>query len=440
MSRESSTYTPNWDRFKVQNKTFDQQYAPLYSHRLIRMKSQLLEKAIRHWRDDVHDEPPIKVKRILEIKSGKLSIVAGTLYKEMPLRPNILESYAKERSIIPPQTRSNYVSDKDVLILEDDSGRIKLLGDSFCKDSLVTGIVVVVKGIGEVDGDFQVQKIFLSGLPSQIPRSELTEPNHYVAFISGLKIGDSHANLLPFQLFLDYVTGHIGSENEQEFQASIIRVIICGNSLVEPEESAEGISFLRNQTKELSSRHKAKIISPIKDLDFLLSQLASSVEVDLLPGNSDPANFTLPQQPLNRCLFPSASLYSSFHLAPNPYEGKIGDTMLLGTSGQNIDDIRKYSKLESSVTIMEQTLKWQHLAPTAPDTLGCYPFYSTDPFIIENTPHIYFAGNQPAFETKIINEGGKVISLVSIPSFSSSQTAVLVNLKTLQASQINFSV
>jgi DNA polymerase delta subunit 2 len=47
----------------------------------------------------------------------------------------------------------------------------------------------------------------------------------------------------------------------------------------------------------------------------------------------------------------------------------------LGTSGQNIDDLKKYSEARDELEFMERTLKWRHLAPTAPNTLGrstCY--------------------------------------------------------------------
>jgi len=42
----------------------------------------------------------------------------------------------------------------------------------------------------------------------------------------------------------------------------------------------------------------------------------------------------------------------------------------LGTSGQNIDDLGKYSEAKSKLDFVERTLRWRHLAPTAPNTLG----------------------------------------------------------------------
>lgn len=46
------------------------------------------------------------------------------------------------------------------------------------------------------------------------------------------------------------------------------------------------------------------------------------------------------------------------------------DSRLLGTSGQNIDDLEKYSEAKDKLEFMERTLRWRHLAPTTPNTLG----------------------------------------------------------------------
>lgn len=46
----------------------------------------------------------------------------------------------------------------------------------------------------------------------------------------------------------------------------------------------------------------------------------AGMEVDLMCGDSDPANFTLPQQPLHRCMFPQAMMYPTMQSVSNPYE------------------------------------------------------------------------------------------------------------------------
>ena len=34
--------------------------------------------------------------------------------------------------------------------------------------------------------------------------------------------------------------------------------------------------------------------------------------------------------------------------------------------------------------------------------LGCYPFQDRDPFVLEETPHIFFAGNQPEYASRLV--------------------------------------
>ncbi len=48
----------------------------------------------------------------------------------------------------------------------------------------------------------------------------------------------------------------------------------------------------------------------------------------------------------------------------------------LGTAGQNISDIVKYSSMDDHLEILESTLRLRHLAPTAPDTLGLDRLFS----------------------------------------------------------------
>ena len=52
--------------------------------------------------------------------------------------------------------------------------------------------------------------------------------------------------------------------------------------------------------------------------------LQACVPVEIMPGEFDPANHTMPQQPLHRCMFPQAAAYSTFQSVTNPYEAVIG--------------------------------------------------------------------------------------------------------------------
>ncbi|CAF4206606.1 unnamed protein product [Rotaria socialis] len=117
----------------------------------------------------------------------------------------------------------------------------------------------------------------------------------------------------------------------------------------------------------------------------------------------------------------------------------VNDPSLLGTSGQNLDDIDLQSTIESRVQILENCLKWSAIGPTCPDTLSCYPYVKNDPFIITDTPHVFFAGNQPKFETRVFHGSNDIqVRLLCIPSFAQSNSCIALNLSTRECYEISF--
>jgi DNA polymerase delta subunit 2 len=71
--------------------------------------------------------------------------------------------------------------------------------------------------------------------------------------------------------------------------------------------------------------------------------------------------------------------------------------------------------------------------------LACYPYKDRDPFYLEGSPHVYFAGNQPKFGARMVQRsGGGQTLAVSVPSFAQTGTIVLVNLSTLECHPITF--
>ncbi len=283
-------------------------------------------------------------------------------------------------------------------------------------------------------------------------------------FLSGLRFGPV-VDPLPLQLLTDYVTGNVGSAEELAGRSSrIVRVIVAGDTV-----ATDPAAFLKD--KALSAKEQHDLATPARDADLCLAQLASALPVDLMPGQSDPANLTMPQQPMHPCIFPLAARYSTLNFVTNPFACTLGAAQagagasassssssssssaaaaaaaaggasidagvtFLGHSGQPVADALKYGRLESPLKIMCETLRWRHIAPTAPDTLSCYPFSDMDPFILKSAPHVYFAGNQPSFETAMV-EGTRVIA---IPSFAATRQAVLLSLDTLEARPLTFGV
>ncbi|KAL1550032.1 DNA polymerase delta subunit 2 [Salvia divinorum] len=225
-------------------------------------------------------------------------------------KPSILDEYSKERSASTLVQLNNVVHSDDYLVLDDKSGRIKLSGGLHLPSVYVTGIVVALHGKETGAGDFEVEDVLEAVLPHQIDRPLNSGEDKFIVFVSGLSVGSTSTNPLRFQLFVDHITGYLGDLKEQGMSAQIVRVVIAGIS-------------------SLGSRDQSKLSEPIKELDILTSQIAASIPVDIMLGEAD-------------CKFRIASAaFHTFRSCTNPNSFELDNVRVLGTSGQNIDDLAK---------------------------------------------------------------------------------------------------
>mmetsp|Transcript_5461 Transcript_5461/g.14757 ORF Transcript_5461/g.14757 Transcript_5461/m.14757 type:complete len:460 (-) Transcript_5461:556-1935(-) len=425
LPRASASYVNKDEPFHIQQRTYERQYAQLYYARLSMMRPPLEEQVARKW-------PGVEVLPILNFgieHEGKDLVAIGTLYKDMKLRPSILDEYIKDRGMSTALNATSFCADDDKMILEDEGARMALAGAALPVQQLVTGIVVAVRGATDASGSFFVSDMCYPGMPDQVPRP-LIEEDKYVAFISGIKLSSKKRDLIQLQMALDMLAGNLGSKEEQHLASRVVRLVVAGGCIGSLETIANQNAFANQHSVALG---------PVQDLDMFTTELAAALPVDIMPGAQDPTNVAMPQQPLHRCLFPSASSYGSLVRASNPHAFELDGVSFLGSSGQPVDDVVKYSRQSSRLDVMEQCLQWRHLAPTAPDTLASYPFDAFDPFIIESTPHVLFAGNQPEFGVRSIQgPNNQSVLLLELPSFEHTGTMVLLNLKTMSTHPITF--
>lgn len=300
-------------------------------------------------------------------------------------------------------------------MLEDDSGRIRLVGDLLQTMHLVTGCIIAVMGTENASGELEVIDIKFPDLSPQPERWSLSKPagaagtngsvkkskvkdeddeemadgssktnnNNKIAIVSGLSFsGTDASHALELDLLLEYLLGEALAAPGQEEVSRISRLIIAGNSIstadMKPAPSKEEL--------EKKSAHKkygydASSYNPLPSqlFDDFLSELLPSIPVTLLPGANDPANASYPQQPIHTAMFPKSRVYGKeapdatqpgwFDSVTNPWEAEVEGLRVLGTSGQNVDDVFKYVGTDDRLGMMEAMCRWRCCAPTAPDTL-----------------------------------------------------------------------
>lgn len=295
-------------------------------------------------------------------------------------------------------------------------------------ERLVTGLVVGVRGHLTGTGTFEVVQIIE---PAVAPQNALQEPHDdVIVLISGLNIGDASLNPVLSQLFVDYISGCVGSGLDTSMSARISRLFVCGNSVCASTAVGKRYALESGESDRAAS---------LRALDLLLEQLCASVVVHLMPGAQDPATYALPQQPLHPFLLPRASSMSTLNACTNPCSINVNDAVdVIGCAGQNVDDVMRMSKLATPLDALQELLRWRCLAPTCPDTLSCCPFEDVEPFVLDVTPHVFFAANQPAFASRLVRQDdGVVTRLVCVPSFAHTGTFVVVNLRTLECEAIS---
>ena len=126
-------------------------------------------------------------------------------------------------------------------------------------------------------------------------------------------------------------------------------------------------------------------------------------------------------------MFPEARRYKNLSVRTNPYKFKVDDVCVLGTSGQNVTDVLQYTSAADGLEALDTIARCRYLAPTAPDTLACYPFTTIDPLVMaDDAPTYLIAANQSETKVKHVADGRQCLATVA--DFCVSPSLLLVNI------------
>eukprot|EP00985_Skeletonema_marinoi_P007177 scaffold3135_cov181-Skeletonema_marinoi.AAC.2 len=370
---------------------YNRQYSHVYSARLKLLRRRCIQNAQQSLKDDGVDAADV-VERIIEVKEGALSILVGTIVKEMDpkRRPPVKSTYTdasaqtflfpsddKKAEKQEPLRSLMFDKDKgDVLHLEDESGRVELASDADVGDEtknansldpnkVATGVVAAV--VGKVDsgtGVMHVHSIHFAGPPpvekgstkeglrgASINDKEKNDP--ILLLVSGLGCGsdsptdaETGASLsLRREMLLDYLT-----DPQLGDGSSICRVVVAGGGITAAVDTAED----KENTKKASSNNATKksgkydstanVTFSLRELDVYITEILSAgIPVDYIPGWNDPTNANWPQRPLHSCLLPnSVGFVDLFRRSTNPYESDCSGVKVLGSDGLNVADLRRF--------------------------------------------------------------------------------------------------
>lgn len=436
-------------RLKLKDRGYDHQFFSMYQYRLQALKNRVDQNAIWKWGDGDKKVDGKVVKRkekILDIVSGELCWVSGTIFLDMSNKQDILKDVENGTDDVLPKAKLSYVSGSapPVLMIEDDSGRAILHNDDFLKHNLlVTGCFVAVLGVEVQAGIFEILDVVYPVLSPQKPLQLKNKPSgEYVAIVSGLSMSDSTKYDLKLELLKQYILGEIGGVSDADKSLKIKHLIVAGNSVTMLPDTNDDDDF--TSASDFGSKNISRFnTESIELFESFLSELISSIPVSLMPGEDDPTEVCLPQQPFHLSIFPSTRQYANgpnLQYKTNPTWFEADGIRFLGTSGENVNDILKYipddhKTTETTSDIMRANMKWQIFTPTAPDTLYCYPFKDSDPFTLyDETPHVYYVGNQEDFAAvrfeaeKDHNSDDKItVQLVSVPKYATTGKLVLID-------------
>jgi DNA polymerase delta subunit 2 len=417
-------------KFLLLSIEFTQQFSHMYFQRLELLKPRAQRHAL-----GILGLKESRLRRALDMEMGDPCICVGTIYKHCSGFKGFLKAYTEEQvrlvgggaddgdddddaMALDEDVSFRSTKETDVLVIEDESGRLQLEGN--CPiGALVTGMIVAVFGQLKEGRKLHVENWMFCGASPQIDRKPWpTQERKWIAFISGFKICER--TQLSHELLIDFLCGNIRHEHSVSTK-DVGRLIVAGNLIgITDDVRLKGKVRLdpQDHIKPADRTNPRSSASCMREVDRLLLSLSEVIDVDVMPGELDPTNCFLPQQPLHPLLLPSSSRNSTTHLVPNPYQFTVpqNGTQIFVSSGQNLSDALQQVTTDA-LTTLENMVQSANLFPTAPNTLACYPFKDTDPFLLQETPHCIVVGNQAKFETTLLNAEGINCRLVTLPSW-----------------------
>ncbi|KAE9556549.1 hypothetical protein FO519_000243 [Halicephalobus sp. NKZ332] len=463
---------PFSDRLRLATNQYNQIYQTRY---------KLLEDSVKTAFISQNKGSPEDICTLWHLPNEKSALVIGTIFRKSAKRPSVLVTFDDieeedgDVQLTVDENPDELVSDEDWLEVEDSQTQsIKLGGLKL--NEFATGMVVGLFG-RKTNGEFHVDYVVYPGPPKdRIPRPVLTN-DCFILFMSGIQANTENSETWAHR-FRQLRT----ALSVPPYDNNIERVILCGNLSVDFCDCSKCAGVSWDDVKHLGATKDSSRNQAYVNILDVMAHYFVDITIDLMPGSEDPASAMWPQQPLSVALTkkfvfkegeaemeeteyeeyssgeeeifefmggPIPRRTTSFiNAVPNPYQFEHRGFRFLGTSGQNVDYLRRMTDPKNHPgTVMEKMIDLAHVCPTAPQAPDCFPFdvRCPDPFVIESLPHVFFVGNQdkafcysreyPGNEAS----GGKSVEVqfLSIPQCKKTLCGYILNLRTMELDAIS---
>ncbi len=154
--------------------------------------------------------------------------------------------------------------------------------------------------------------------------------------------------------------------------SKISRLILCGNSVKYSRPNLKNFTFAGSKTQSVDTNEFL-----LKKFKRFVGNTCPFIDTDIIPGSEDPSSQVFPQRPMHKALVLDRGSDSSTVVChTNPCHFSInGNIDVLGSAGQNVEDVCRYKQGVSVIDAAEYLLKISHIAPSAPDTLCIISYF-----------------------------------------------------------------
>lgn len=121
--------------------------------------------------------------------------------------------------------------------------------------------------------------------------------------MSGLELAKNPPNL-PLNLFIEWLGGLAGDAEVQKNEASIVRVVVAGNSIKGCADQHISKGLVSGKAEDAAAAKE--MTTGTQRFDSFLETIGSNCCVTFMPGQFDITTLMMPQQAMHPASFPKA--------------------------------------------------------------------------------------------------------------------------------------